>query len=147
MLLFSYPARTIFFRWYEGLDLAAASLQEFGAHIELFPLALQRMRPEPSPFEQEMPIYPLEQHLGYMIHLRILQQAQGSEGRKRKIADHRLDLVIVIDCIGFPEARLDKSEGMAVEAGVLCSPFEDSRVNRIFKQYEKKGVEIGRAHV
>jgi hypothetical protein len=39
-----------------------------------------------------------------MVHLGVLEQARGAEGGEGVFPDDRLDIVVEVDDVGFPEA-------------------------------------------
>jgi len=64
----------------------------------------QVWRSEPGPFKQQVIVRPFEHQLSHVVHLGVLEQAQGSKGWKWILTGEWFSIVVKINYIGFPEA-------------------------------------------
>lgn len=73
-------------------------------HVQALAGQLQRRRTEPCPCQKQVEVGPFEQKFRQVVHLRILQKTHRSDAGEGVLSDHRFDVVIKIDNVGFPEA-------------------------------------------
>ena len=73
-------------------------------HIKTFAGQLKRRRTKPRSCQKQVVVGPFKQQFGEMIHFRILQETHRSYAGERVLSDDRLDFVVEVYNVGFPEA-------------------------------------------